>query len=110
MAGSWPDDGRFKRIAEMLQATDKFDVAGFEKMQQDTLSRPLHDLVQSLAAAVKNADPKITRLLQAWDGRVDRDRSEHDRHGLDGAHGAGAAQGRGSARTMTIGGSGTTRL
>ena len=76
MAGSWPDDGRYKRIAEMLQATDKFDVAGFEKMQQDALSRPLHDLVQSWLPRVKNADPKIIGLLQGWDGHAGRDRPE----------------------------------
>ncbi|HVY97985.1 MAG TPA: penicillin acylase family protein [Dongiaceae bacterium] len=76
MAGSWPDDGRYRRIAEMLQATGKFDVAGFEKMQQDTLSRPLHDLVQAWLPRLKNADPKIAGLLRGWDGRVGRDRPE----------------------------------
>lgn len=76
MAGSWPDDGRYNRIAEMLQATPKFDVAGFAKMQQDTLSRPLRDLVQSWLPRVKSADARITGLLQGWDGRVDRDRPE----------------------------------
>ncbi|HVT52937.1 MAG TPA: penicillin acylase family protein [Dongiaceae bacterium] len=76
MAGSWPDDRRYRRIAEMLQATDKFDVAGFEKMQQDTLSTPLHDLVQSWLPRVKGADPRIAQLLRGWDGHVDRDRPE----------------------------------
>jgi penicillin amidase len=76
MAGSWPDDGRYRRIAELLQATDKFDVAGFEAMQQDTLSRPLHDLVQSWLPRVKVPLPTVTGLLQKWDGRVSRDRPE----------------------------------
>jgi len=76
MAGSWPDDGRYRRIAEMLEATPKLDVAGFEKMQQDTLSKPLHDLVQSWLPRVKNGDAKLIGLLQNWDGRVGRDRSE----------------------------------
>jgi penicillin amidase len=74
VAGSWPDDERYRRIAEMLQSTDKFAVAGFEKMQQDTLSRPLHDLVQSWLPRLKDADPAITDLLARWDGRMDRDR------------------------------------
>jgi penicillin G amidase len=76
MAGSWPDDRRYRRIAEMLQATERFDVAGFEKMQQDTLSKPLRDLVQSWLPKVKDAPRPIVDLLQAWDGRVARDRPE----------------------------------
>jgi penicillin amidase len=76
MAGSWPDDGRYKRIAEMLQATDKFDVAGFEKMQQDTLSGPLRDLVHSWLPRVHDGPKNISDLLQAWDGTVGRDRPE----------------------------------
>jgi penicillin amidase len=76
MAGSWPEAGRYNRIAELLQATQKFDVAGFEKMQQDTLSRPLLDLVRSWLPKVKDGDPKIIGLLQAWDGHVTRDRPE----------------------------------
>jgi penicillin G amidase len=76
MAGNWPDDGRYRRIAEMLQATDKFDVTGFEKMQQDTLSKPLRDLVRSWLPRVKGSPPALTDLLQKWDGRVGRDRPE----------------------------------
>jgi penicillin amidase len=76
MAGSWPDDGRYRRIAEMLQATDKFDLAGFERMQQDTLSKPLRDLVQSWLPKVKGTRQAITDLLQKWDGHAGRERPE----------------------------------
>jgi penicillin amidase len=75
MGASWPDDGRYRRIADMLQATDKFDIAGFEKMQQDTLSKPLHNLVQSWLPRVKAPLPAVTGLLQKWDGHVTREQS-----------------------------------
>ena len=76
MAGSWPDDGRYQRIAEMLQATDKFDISGFEKMQQDTLSKPLHDLIQSWLPRLHGEPKEVADLLSAWDGHADRDRPE----------------------------------
>jgi len=76
MSGHWPDDGRYRRIAELLQAKPTLGVEDFEAMQRDTLSRPLHDLVQSWLPQVKDADPEVVRMLAAWDGHADRDRPE----------------------------------
>ncbi|HVO03257.1 MAG TPA: penicillin acylase family protein [Candidatus Cybelea sp.] len=72
MAGRWPDDGRYKRIAELLAARPTLGVEDVEVMQQDTLSRPLLELVQAWLPRLKNADPKVTDLLKAWDGHMDR--------------------------------------
>jgi penicillin amidase len=76
IAGRWPDDGRYRRIAEMLQAKPKFSVEDNESMQMDTLSAPLRDLVQSWLPQVKGVDPVITGMLQHWDGHVAFDRAE----------------------------------
>jgi penicillin amidase len=76
MAGRWPDDGRYRRIADLLQQKPAFGIADFEAMQQDTLSAPLRDLVRSWLPRVKNANPDAIQLLQAWDGHADRNRPE----------------------------------
>ena len=76
IAGRWPDDGRYRRIAEMLQAKPSFGVEDVEAMQMDTLSAPLRDLVQSWLPQVKDADPVITGMLQRWDGHAALDRAE----------------------------------
>jgi penicillin G amidase len=76
IAARWPDEVRYRRIAEMLQAKPRFGVADFEAMQQDTLSAPLRDLVQSWLPQVKDVDPVITGMLQNWDGQAALDRAE----------------------------------
>jgi penicillin amidase len=76
IAGRWPDDGRYKRIAEMLQAKPKFGVEDVERMQMDTLSTPLRDLVRAWLPLVKDADPAVVSLLHDWDGHVALDRPE----------------------------------
>jgi penicillin amidase len=76
IAGRWADDGRYRRIAELLQARPKFGVGDMEKIQLDTLSAPLRDLVQTWLPLVKDGDPVITGMLQDWDGHVALDRAE----------------------------------
>lgn len=76
IAGHWPNDGRYRRIAELLDAQPKLGVEDFEAMQMDTLSKPVRDLIQSWLPRVKDADPKITEMLKSWDGRAARDRPE----------------------------------
>jgi penicillin amidase len=76
IAGRWPGDERYRRIAEMLQAKPSFGVDDVERMQMDTLSEPLRDLVQSWLPQVKDGDPVISGMLQRWDGHVTLDRAE----------------------------------
>jgi penicillin amidase len=76
IAGRWFDDGRYRRIAELLQAKPKFGVEEMEKIQLDTLSVPLRDLVQSWLPLVKDGDPIITGMLQRWEGQTALDRAE----------------------------------
>lgn len=70
IAGRWADDGRYRRIASMLQAKPSFGVEDVEKMQMDTLSTPLRDLVQAWLPQVEGVDPVITGMLQRWDGHA----------------------------------------
>lgn len=76
MAGHWPDDGRYRRIAELLEASPVLGVEDFETMQRDTLSAPLRDLVRAWLPWVQDGDPRIISMLQNWDGHVDRNRPE----------------------------------
>ena len=76
VTGRWPDDGRYRRIAALLQAKQSFSVADMEAMQMDTLSAPLRDLIQSWLPEVKDVDPAVTGMLRHWNGRADRDRPE----------------------------------
>src|SRR4051812_33532028 len=76
IAGRWFDDGRYRRIAEMLEAKPTLDVNDAEAMQLDTLSTPLRDLVQSWLPQIEGVDPVITGMLQRWDGHADLDRAE----------------------------------
>ncbi|GAB2179220.1 penicillin acylase family protein [Dongia sp. agr-C8] len=76
IAGRWFDDGRYRRIADLLQAKPKFAIEDMEKIQRDTLSGPLRDLVQSWLPLVKDGDPVITGMLERWDGHAALDRAE----------------------------------
>jgi len=76
ISGRWPDDGRYRRIAEMLGAKPIFGTEDFEAMQMDTQSAPLRDLMRSWLPQLKDVDPTVIALLARWDGRADRDRPE----------------------------------
>lgn len=76
ITAAWPGDERYRRIRAMLTAQDRFTPGDFEWMQQDTLSEPLKDLVQSWLPAIGDAEPEIRAMLATWDGRMDRDRVE----------------------------------
>jgi len=76
IAGRWFEDGRYQRIAELLQAKPKFGVEDMEKTQLDTVSAPLRDLVQSWLPLVQDGDPVIIGMLQRWEGQAALDRAE----------------------------------
>jgi penicillin amidase len=76
ITGEWPSDDRFQRIRSMLRAKEKFSTGDFERMQQDILSQPLKDLIQSWLPETGDAEPTIRDMLATWDGRMDRNRAE----------------------------------
>ena len=73
----WGSPTRFRRIDAVLGGAGgrKFDVADFERLQHDEVSRPARDLVRLLNEA-KGAAPDLltwVKRLAAWDGTVGRD-------------------------------------
>ncbi len=61
---------RAYRIAQLLRARKKYDVAYFSRMQMDALSLPELELVRDLAPAIRKADPAAAGALAGWDGRM----------------------------------------
>jgi len=76
IAAHFPDEARYRRIAEMLAAQPDFSLDDFERMQRDTLSEPLQRLIRAWLPQVQNADPAILTMLEKWNGRVDRNQPE----------------------------------
>ncbi|TDH61765.1 penicillin acylase family protein [Dankookia rubra] len=77
----WPDDGRFRRIGEMLGDRPRHDAAGFAAMQVDTVSIFARDLLGPRALLRRLPRPAgaagtALDLLLAWDGNVRADRPE----------------------------------
>ena len=64
---------RAYRIAELLRARPKYDVAYFAQMQMDALSLPERELARELAPAVGRLDADGGRALGQWDGRMTGD-------------------------------------
>lgn len=69
---------RAYRIAELLRARSRYDVAYFKGMQMDTLSLPEHELAQLLVRMeqehrYRTNDPQrkdAIAILENWDGRM----------------------------------------
>ena len=61
---------RAYRIAQMLRARDKYDVAYFAHMQMDAMSLPELEMVRDLAPSIRAADPGAAALLAAWNGEM----------------------------------------
>ena len=66
---------RFQRIKQYLQATEKFDLADFQKLQQDCLSLPGQRLAR-LLKEVELKDPALepyAKMIRGWDGSLSVD-------------------------------------
>jgi penicillin amidase len=61
---------RAYRVAELLKARSKYDVAYFTAMQMDALSLPERELAHELAPAVRSIDPAAGDALAGWNGMM----------------------------------------
>lgn len=64
---------RAYRIAQLLRARQKYDVAYFARMQMDVLSLPERELAGDLARALESHDADIAAELRSWNGEMDGD-------------------------------------
>lgn len=64
---------RAYRIAQLLRAKTRYDVADFQQMQMDALSLPERELARDLSPAVRRLDAATGSALAAWDGRMTGD-------------------------------------
>ncbi len=70
---AWAPPTRYNRILEMLASEQKFSVADFARMQQDTVSLPARDFVQMLKEwqpASGSEAAKVRSEMLAWDCNV----------------------------------------
>ncbi len=58
------------RIAQLLRARPRYDVAYFAQMQMDALSLPERELARDLSPAVTRMDAAAGSALAGWDGRM----------------------------------------
>jgi penicillin G amidase len=66
---------RAYRVAQLLRARAKYDVAYFAGMQMDVLSLPERELARELAPALRAVDPESADALARWNGAMDGDSS-----------------------------------
>jgi penicillin amidase len=66
---------RAYRIAELLRARPRYDVAYFSKMQMDVLSLPEVELARDLAPAIADKDARLAGALTRWNGEMSSDSS-----------------------------------
>jgi penicillin amidase len=64
---------RAYRVAQLLRARPKYDVAYFARMQMDALSLPERELAHELAPAIRAVDPAAGGALAAWNGEMSGD-------------------------------------
>jgi penicillin G amidase len=64
---------RAYRIAQLLRARPKYDVAYFAQMQMDVLSLPERELAHRLASQLRNQQPATAAMLAAWNGEMTGD-------------------------------------
>ena len=78
LTSEWDPPYRARRVAELLAATPKHDPASFERMQADTLSLALRDLMPRLlqTPALSEAAKAALSALGKWDLRMSAERSE----------------------------------
>ena len=71
----WCEPWRAERIATLLRATERHDVASFEAIQTDRRSEALLQLRDLLVAASDGVDTQILGMLRDWDGQLAPDSS-----------------------------------
>ena len=64
---------RAYRIAQLLRARQRYDVAYFARMQLDVLSLPERELAHDLAPAIGRNEATIGEALARWNGEMDGD-------------------------------------
>jgi penicillin amidase len=64
---------RAYRIAQLLRARSKYDVAYFAQMQMDVLSLPERELAHTLAPVIAALDPSAGSALESWSGAMSGD-------------------------------------
>jgi penicillin amidase len=70
----WQPPYRARRIAELLSGTEKHDLSTFKRMQADTVSLAVRELLPRFTAA--NPDHEVMKKLAAWDASMAADRAE----------------------------------
>lgn len=78
LARAWDVSYRYDRIMALLGRTAPATVAGFEAIQTDMVDTYALDLKQRLmkAAPFDGASAPLARLIESWDGAMQRDRPE----------------------------------
>ncbi len=61
---------RAYRVAQLLRARAKYDVAYFTQMQMDVLSLPERDFAQAIGPSLRHLDATAAAQLSAWDGEM----------------------------------------
>ena len=73
ITSEWLDGFRAKRIEELLDESERHDLAGFEAMQSDNLSLPGLEAARRLGRLTPRGQRETSALerLRSWDGRLD---------------------------------------
>lgn len=69
----WCDDGRLRRIRELLQSKPLHDVADFQSMMADVVSLPAQEIARRLTGGARIGLDGPTRYLVDWDGSLAAD-------------------------------------
>ena len=70
----WQPPFRARRIADLLSKNEKHDLSTFKRMQADTVSLAVRELLPRFTAA--NPDHEVVKKLAAWDANMAADRAE----------------------------------
>ncbi|HEV2726879.1 MAG TPA: penicillin acylase family protein, partial [Solirubrobacterales bacterium] len=75
ITSEWLDGFRAKRIEQLLEETEKHDLASFEEMQTDNLSLPGLEAAARLSRLHPRGQRERSAIerLRSWDGHLDRD-------------------------------------
>jgi penicillin amidase len=75
ITSDWLDGFRAKRIEELLEATEKHDLDGFEAIQTDNLSLPGLEAARRLCRLHPRGQRERSAIerLRSWDGHLDRE-------------------------------------
>ncbi|MGN6274636.1 MAG: penicillin acylase family protein [Solirubrobacterales bacterium] len=75
ITSEWLDGFRARRIEELIEETEKHDLASFEAMQSDNLSLPGLEAARRLSRLHPRGQRERSAIerLRSWDGRLDRE-------------------------------------